>query len=293
MIEIQGLTKSYDGKKEVLKELNVKIADASVFGLVGINGAGKSTLLRVIAGVLCADAGQVFVDGENVFENERVKKQLFFLPDDPYYGSNVSALGLADLYKSVYDFDEAKFTDYLEKFALDPKKPIRNFSKGMKRQVFVSIALAIAPKYLLLDEAFDGLDPLARLVFKRAIVELVEEKNATVIISSHSLRELEDVCDSYGILDHGGFTSSGELATDMGTVHKFQAAFARDIEKTDIGFECMSFEKKGKVVYVVARGNGQELLEKLQALNPLFVEEIEVDFEEMFIGEVEARGYLK
>lgn len=293
MIEIQGLSKSYDGKKEVLKDLNVKIADASVFGLVGINGAGKSTLLRVIAGVLRADKGQVCVDGENVFENERVKGQLFFLPDDPYYGSNVSALGLADLYKSVYDFNEAKFLEYLEKFALDPKKPIRNFSKGMKRQVFVSIALAIAPKYLLLDEAFDGLDPLARLVFKRAIVELVEEKNATVIISSHSLRELEDVCDSYGILDHGGFTCSGELETDMGTVHKFQAAFAQDIEKADIGFECMSFEKKGKVVYVVARGDKQELLEKLQALQPLFVEEIEVDFEEMFIGEVEARGYLK
>ena len=293
MIEIQGLTKSYDGKKEVLKNLSVKIADASVFGLVGINGAGKSTLLRVIAGVLRADEGQVCVDGENVFENERVKRQLFFLPDDPYYGSNVSALGLADLYKSVYAFDEKKFLEYLERFSLDPKKPIRNFSKGMKRQVFVSIALAIAPKYLLLDEAFDGLDPLARLVFKRAIVELVEEKNATVIISSHSLRELEDVCDSYGILDHGGFTCSGELETDMGTVHKFQAAFTRDIEKADIGFECMSFEKTGRVVYVVARGDKQEMLEKLQALQPLFVEEIEVDFEEMFIGEVEARGYLK
>lgn len=293
MIEIQGLTKSYDKSKVVLNDLHVKIADSSVFGLVGINGAGKSTLLRVIAGVLRADKGQVCIDGANVFENEDVKRQIFFLPDDPYYGANVSASGLADLYKSVYDFDEKKFLEYLGKFSLDPKKPIRNFSKGMKRQVFVSIALAIAPKYLLLDEAFDGLDPLARLVFKRALVELVEEKNATVIISSHSLRELEDVCDSYGILDHGGFTCAGELETDMGTVHKFQAAFAQDIERADIGFECMSFEKKGKVVYVVARGDKEEILGKLQALNPLFVEEVEVDFEEMFIGEVEARGYLK
>lgn len=293
MIEIVNLSKSYDGKKKVLEELSVKIADSSVFGLVGINGAGKSTLLRVIAGVLRADGGQVCVDGENVFENERVKGQIFFLPDDPYYGSNVSASGLADLYRSVYDFDDNKFKEYMEKFSLDLKKPIRNFSKGMKRQVFVSIALAIAPKYLLLDEAFDGLDPLARLVFKRAIVELVESKNATVIISSHSLRELEDVCDSYGILDHGGFTRAGELETDMGAVHKFQAAFTQEIGKEDLGFECMSFEKKGKVAYIVARGDKDVLIGKLQTLNPLFVEEIEVDFEEMFIGEVEARGYLK
>lgn len=293
MIEIRNLSKSYEKGKAVLSNVNVTISDSSVFGLVGINGAGKSTLLRVIAGVLRADGGQVCIDGEDVYENEALKKGIFFLPDDPYYDSNVSANGLADLYRSVYDFDDTVFSEYLNKFKLNPKKPIRNFSKGMKRQVFVSLALAVKPKYLLLDEAFDGLDPLARLVLKRALVQLVEEKNTSVIISSHSLRELEDICDSYGILDHGEITSSGELENDIERIHKFQAAFAREIEAAELGFECLSFEKTGKVVHIVAKGNKEEIMERIQALEPMFVEEIDVDFEELFIGEVEARGYLK
>ncbi len=293
MIEIKNLTKGYESKKDVLKNVNLKIEDSCVFGLVGINGAGKSTLLRLIAGVLRAEQGQVCVDGENVWENERKKAEIFFLPDDPYYASGVTARSLADMYRAVYDFNEATFQTYLEKFKLNEKLPIRNFSKGMKRQVFVALALAVAPKCLLLDEAFDGLDPLARLVFKRGLVELVEERGATVIISSHSLRELEDVCDSYGILDHGEITCAGELERDLGRVHKFQAAFEGQVSPEMLGFPCMSFQKTGRVVQILARGNGEELLKKLQSLGPLFVEEIDVDFEELFIGEVQARGYLQ
>ena len=221
------------------------------------------------------------------------KKDIFFLPDDPFYTSNVTAENLAEMYKSVYPFQEEIFEEYLQKFQLDKKKPIRNFSKGMKRQVFVALALAIAPKYLLLDEAFDGLDPLARMVFKKGLVKLVEERGSTVIISSHSLRELEDVCDSYGILDHGTITCSGDLESDLTKLHKFQAAFEGEIAKEDVGFDCMSFVRTGKVVRLIAKGETDELVEKLQALNPLFVEEIEVDFEELFIAEVEARGYLQ
>ena len=293
MIEIKNLQKGYADKKEVLNGVDVTIGDGCVFGLVGINGAGKSTLLRLIAGVLQKEGGQVCVDGEEVYENERVKQGIFFLPDDPYYNANVTAWGLAQMYSAVYPFDKATFKEYLKKFQLDGKKPIRNFSKGMKRQVFVALALAIAPKYLLLDEAFDGLDPLARLVFKRGLVELVEQKGTTVIISSHSLRELEDVCDSYGILDKGKITCFGELESDLSKLHKFQAAFAQDITEAELGFPCVAFRKTGKVVQLIARGDGAEIEAKIREKSPLFVEEIEVDFEEMFIGEVEARGYLQ
>lgn len=293
MIEITDLTKSYVKGKVVLRNVCLTIADGTVFGLVGINGAGKSTLLRLIAGVLRGEQGQVCVDGENVFENERAKRQMFFLPDDPFYTHNVSADGLAAMYKATYDFDEAVYREYLEKFALQAKLPIRNFSKGMKRQVFVALALAIAPKYLLLDEAFDGLDPLARMTFKKGLIRLVEEKGTTVIISSHSLRELEDICDSYGILDHGAITCSGELEKDLSALHKFQAAFDGPIAAERLGFPCLSFTQTGRVVRLIARGNGEELRKKLEALQPLFVEEIDVDFEELFIGEVEARGYLQ
>ena len=293
MIEIRNLTKGYEKNKDVLKSVSLSVPDGTVFGLVGINGAGKSTLLRLIAGVMKGDNGGVYIDGENVYENEARKKEIFFLPDDPYYTSNVSAEGLAALYRAAYDFDEKAFSDYLNKFSLDPKKPIRNFSKGMKRQVFVALALAVKPKYLLLDEAFDGLDPLARLVLKKAMVELVENKQTTVVISSHSLRELEDICDSYGILDLGGITSSGELGNDLQKVCKFQAAFREETEVDALGIECLSAEKTGRVIRFIARGDKEEILAKLEKLEPLFVEEIDVDFEELFIGEVQARGYLK
>lgn len=228
-----------------------------------------------------------------MFENETVKKEIFFLPDEPFYTSNVTASALADMYKSVYPFDENVYQEYLNKFKLNMQTPIRNFSKGMKRQVFVSLAFAIAPKFLLLDEAFDGLDPLARIVFKKGIIKLVEERGSTVIISSHSLRELEDVCDSYGILDHGNITCSGDLENDLTKLHKFQAAFDKEITVEDLGFPCMTFARTGKVVRLIAKGETEELLSKMQALQPLFVEEIEVDFEELFIAEVEARGYLQ
>lgn len=293
MIEIKNLIKSYEKGKPVLSNLSVTIADGSVFGLVGINGAGKSTLLRVLAGVMKADGGQVCVDGEDVYENEKIKQGMFFLPDDPFYTANVTAEGLAEMYEAVYNLDKKVFEEKLKSFALDPKKPIRNFSKGMKRQVFVALALAIAPKYLLLDEAFDGLDPLARLTFKKCIVELVEEKGTTVVISSHSLRELEDICDSYGILDHGAITCSGELENDLNKVHKFQAAFQGEVKVEELGFACLAFEQTGKVVRFITKADTEEVLQKLSPLNPIFVEEIEVDFEEMFIGEVQARGYLQ
>lgn len=293
MIEVKGLTKGYEDNKSVLNGVTLTVRDGSVFGLVGINGAGKSTLLRLIAGVLKKDGGQVCVDGEEVYENERVKRGIFFLPDDPYYTTNVTARGLAEMYASAYDLDETVFKEYMERFKLDERKAIRNFSKGMKRQVFVALALAVAPKYLLLDEAFDGLDPLARLVFKRGLVRLVEEKGTTAIVSSHSLRELEDVCDSYGILDKGAITCFGDLESDLSRLHKFQAAFSGEICKEDFDFECLSFTKTGRVVQLIARGDAEELAAKIRAKNPLFVEEIEVDFEEMFIGEVQTRGYLE
>lgn len=293
MIEVKDVSKSYQKGKPVLKDLHLKIDGGSIFGLVGINGAGKSTLLRLLSGVLRGEQGQVCVDGEDVYENERVKRQIFFLPDDPYYTSNITARKLAKLYASAYDFQESVFLEYLEKFKLTQNTPIRNFSKGMKRQVFVALALAVKPKYLLLDEAFDGLDPLARIVFKKGLEKLVRERGSTVVISSHSLRELEDVCDRYGILDKGRITCSEELEYDLTRLHKFQAAFTREVGQEDFPFDCAALSKTGSVVQLIARGDAEEIKEKIRALEPLFVEEIPVDFEELFLGEVQSRGYLQ
>ena len=292
MIEIKNLSKSY-GDKLVLKNLSIKIEDGKIFGLVGINGAGKSTLLRLISGIFEANTGSILVDGEEIYDNENKKKDIFFLPDEPYYGINTTPLNLIDLYQEFYNFNKQEYLNYLEIFKLPLNKKMHTFSKGMKRQVFVSLALAIKPKYLLLDEAFDGLDPLARLTFKRAIIDLVEEKQTTIIISSHSLRELEDICDCYGLIDKMEIASSGEIADTINKTHKYQVAF-NEIPSKDMfdDFNILTYEQESRIVRIVVNEDFDTFKEKIDKYNPLLIDEIPINFEELFIIEVESRGYL-
>ena len=288
MIEIKGLRKSY-GTKPVLENVNLTVPDASVFGLVGINGAGKTTLLRLLADVLRPDEGEIRFDGELITGNAKKRKELFFLPDDPYYTAGTTVEKLVALYKSFYAFDDELFARYEKLFSLERRTPIRNFSKGMKRQAFAALALACRPKYLLLDEAFDGLDPLARLELKRGIISL---EGTTAVISSHSLRELEDICSGFALLDGGAVADAGDLSETLERVHKFQAAFEEPVPRERFPFECLSFESEGRVVRFVVRGEREEIVSALKALSPIFVEEIKVDFEELFLCEVRSRGYL-
>ena len=288
MIEIKGLGKSY-GPKKVLEKVNLTVPDASVFGLVGINGAGKTTLLRMMADVLRPDEGTVEYDGENIAGNAKKRKELFFLPDDPYYAAGTTVEKLVELYKSFYSFDDELFSRYEKLFSLERRTPVRNFSKGMKRQAFAALAIACRPKYLLLDEAFDGLDPLARLELKRGIISL---EGTTAVISSHSLRELEDICSGFALLDGGAVADAGDLSETLERVHKFQAAFEEPVPRERFPFECLSFESGGRVVRFVVRGGREEIVSALKALSPIFVEEIKVDFEELFLCEVKSRGYL-
>ena len=288
MIEIQGLKKSY-GTKLVLDGVHLTVPDGAKFGLVGINGAGKSTLLRLIADVLRPDEGVILLDGESVTGNAKKREELFFLPDDPYYASGTTIAKLIDLYRAFYPFDRALFDKYASIFGLQLLTPIRNFSKGMKRQAFAALALACRPRYLLLDEAFDGLDPLARLELKRG---LIEQEDCTVLISSHSLRELEDICSGFALLDGGTIADAGDIHDALGKVHKFQFALEREVRREDIPFECLSFEAEGRVAKIIVRGEPEYILRMLEALHPLFVEEIAVDFEELFLCEVQKRGYM-
>ena len=291
MIEIKNLSKSFDNY-QVLKDLNISIEEGRIFGLVGINGAGKSTLLRLISGIYNKDSGSILIDGEEVFENEIVKKKIFFLPDEPFYSSHVTPYNLCDLYQAFYDFDKEEYIGYLNDYKLPIKKPMSKFSKGMKRQVFISLALTIKPKYLLLDEAFDGLDPLARLKFKKAILKLVEENKTTVIISSHSLRELEDISDCYGLLDKGMITSTGNIDNRIESYHKYQMAFGKEIKEEDFEIAFIKYEQIGRIVKVVVKEELNEFSELVKKYNPLIIDEISIDFEDFFILEVENRGYL-
>ena len=293
MIEIKNLSHSL-GKKKILDGINLTLADGSVMGLVGINGAGKTTLLRLISGVYNADEGEIMIGGIPVSE-ESARRELFFLPDDPYYTTYTAGKNLFDMYSVFYPkMERSVFEQYMNEFALDPKKPIRNFSKGMRRQLYIALALSVKPKYLLLDEAFDGLDPLARLSFKRAINTLVEESGASVIISSHSLRELEDFCDCYALIDKMTVASSGDIAERVERFCKFQLAFVDDISETAFdGLPIVSLEQSGRFFRIVLEGRDDDMRARLDALCPAVIEQMHMDFEEMFIHEVEKRGYLK
>ena len=291
MIEATNLSKSFGGKA-VFNNTDITVEKGSICGLVGINGAGKSTLLRILSGVMRQDGGEVKINGESVYENERVKSKIFFLPDDPYYDTGFKGEKLKKMYSVFYDFDGEIFEYYTNKFSLDLKKPIRNFSKGMKRQLFISLALACRPEYLFLDEAFDGLDPLARLEFKRGLIKM-PENGCTVIIASHSLRELEDICDSFILIDETNVRVSGNIEKALSNIFKLQLAFRENIQPENLPFEYIRAEVSGRVITVVARGNKAEITAKISEMKPLIMEEIPMNLEDLFIEEVQERGYLK
>ena len=291
MIEVKNLTHSL-GEKTILENVNITLEEGAVMGLVGINGAGKTTLLRLISGVYSPDEGTILCDGESI-KDEEARRKLFFLPDDPYYTIHTTGKNLFEMYRVFYpDIDYFIFDKYMSEFGLDEKKPIRNFSKGMRRQLFVALALSVRPKYLLLDEAFDGLDPLARLAFKKAINHAVEEDGTAVLISSHSLRELEDFCDSYALIDNKTVASSGDISERVNRFCKFQLAFLDQIpEKGFSDLPVVSIERTGRFVRIVLEGNEEAMRQALEKLGPAVLEQMPMDFEEMFIHEVEGKGY--
>ena len=287
MLKIEGLYKAFKDKK-VLEGLDLVLNEGSIFGLVGVNGAGKSTLLRCIAGIYEADHVSVLFNGEDTFKNPAVRKDIFFVSDEPYYPIAANIRTMKEFYSSFYDVDMKTYSEVLNLFHLDDTKPISSFSKGMKRQASLLFALSIAPKLLLLDEAFDGLDPIVRHDLKRMLYELIEEQKATIIISSHNLKELEDICDSYGILENGRIASYGDLLESKANLNKYQLAFASPIDESVFdAFDILYSRKEGSVYSFVIRGDRQQVEEKLQKLDPLILDTLPVNFEELFIYEHE------
>lgn len=293
MIEVKNVCKNF-GDKSVLDNVSFKIEDGKIFGLVGINGAGKSTLLRIMSGVYKAEQGEVLYDGQNVYNNPNVKKDIFFLSDNPYYPKNWTVDKFLSFYNTYYDVNMATFNKLLKEFNLPLNKTINNFSKGMKRQLFIALTIAISPKYLLLDEAFDGLDPLARLIFKRALFEALDNKRMTVIISSHSLRELEDLCDLYGILDNRKIMYSGDLGEDKANINTYQIVFNNGKSKEDFkNFNVIHFSRTGRVLKLVIKGNKNDVMNELNKMKPLLLEIIPLNFEDLFIYQVNKKGYME
>ena len=292
MLNLSSITKKYENTT-VLKDIDLDIKEGSIFGLIGPNGSGKTTLLKIISGIIKPDMGQAAIDHRNIYEDPGLKKNILLISDEPYYFFQSTIKDMKEFYKVWYpSLDEAIYQKYLKMFSLDEHKPIKNFSKGMKRQAFIILALAIAPRYLLLDEAFDGLDPVMRLTFKRAIMKMIEEKEMTVIISSHNLRELEDICDTFGILDHACMETHGDVDDVKGQIHKIQLAFSETKTMEDFKeLNIMSANFQSRVINLVVQGDLTQISAYLKAKQPLMMEILPVNLEEVFLYEMERKGY--
>ena len=290
MITIKELTKNYE-EFEALNIPFLEINEGSIFGLVGVNGSSKSTLLRTIAGVYKPNKGNVYINNKIVYENEEVKKDILFIPDDPLSSYSLSLNSLYEYYHIFYNLNKETFFYYLDIFSLPRSGILGKFSKGMRRRVYLAIALAIAPSVLLLDEAFDGLDPLGKNIFKQELLKLTEEKEITLIISSHSLRELEDICDSYCMLDKGRIISESSSSLQEADLYKFVVAFASNFDFDLIQNDFIKQRKcSSKIGTFICKGKERDIEQFFSSFNPNVIDKGELTFEELFIYKNEMEG---
>lgn len=292
MLKAENLVKQFDGKT-ALKGVNISAKSGGVYGLVGSNGAGKSTLLRLCAGIYKSDAGRVTLDDTPVYDNPAVKARFVFVPDELFFLPQASLKRMAALYASVYrGFDEAQFEELCRCFGLDAEKRIGTFSKGLKRQAAMTLALSCRTEYVFFDETFDGLDPVMRNLARRIIYADVCERGLTAIITSHSLRELEDTCDTLALLHQGDIVLEQNVEELKTSFFKVQAAFGFEYDESL--FENMGigqFKKTGSVCSFVFRGEREEAEKAIQAKSPILFEMIPLTLEEIFMAEMADLGY--
>ena len=292
MIRAAGITKKF-GSFTALDEVTCNILDGCVYGLVGSNGAGKSTFLRDLAGIYKPDEGVAYFDDEPVYENPSVKEQISFVADELYFltGSNMKKMAL--MYKRLYDnFDMDRFNELTKIFGLDPDKNIANFSKGMRRQASIILTLSTRAKYMFFDETFDGLDPVMRNLVKKLICDDVAEKGSTVIITSHSLRELEDICDHLALLHKGGLVLDSDVLEMKTTQFKVQVAFEEKFNESKFwDMNITRYRQEGSVANMIVNGDREEMIKRFRDMNPIILDILPLTLEEVFTYEMEALGY--
>ena len=293
MIEAVNLTKRFDDIVAV-DHINAQIRDGSVFGLIGTNGAGKSTFLRMAAGVLRPDGGTITIDGMEVFENEEAKRKFFYISDDQYFFSNSTPRDMMAYYRIVYpSFNKERFHGLMRSFDLDESRKINTFSKGMKKQVSVICGVCAGTDYLFCDETFDGLDPVVRQAIKSLFAAELLKREFTPVIASHSLRELEDICDTIGLLHQGSLLFAKDLDSIKCSLCKMQCVIPDHAKEEQLLSELsvLQYEKSGSLLTVTARGSRAEVLKLAQEKEPIFAEVLPLSLEEIFISETEVAGY--
>ena len=292
MIKIDKLSKKYD-KDYVLKDLSCNIKDNSIYGLVGANGSGKSTLLRTIMGIYETDGGTISVDGNEVYDNEILKQKMVFVADDLFFYPGYTLMDTAKYYQSMYkNFDMSYLKELAGMLNLSLNKKVSTFSKGMKRQCALICAICTNADYMFFDETFDGLDPVIRNTMKKILIKQMNKKNTTIVMTSHNLRELEDICDNLGLLYQGGILFESDVDTIKTNMFKVQISFEKNFDRDDFEeFDILSFKKQGSVATIIIKDNDGKSKKKLEKMKPLILDYLSLTLEEVFIYEMEALGY--
>ncbi|WP_062046483.1 ABC transporter ATP-binding protein [Bacillus sp. JCM 19034] len=292
MIEVNHIFKKYE-KFEALKDVSLNVRKGSIYGLLGANGAGKTTLLKIISGIYKQNAGTVHINQNPIFENSSLKQRVLFIADHLYFFPNTTIKQAAHFYKHMYEhWNEDRFKELSKVFNISPQKKIQQLSKGMQRQVAFWLSLSTMPDFLILDEPFDGLDAVMRQKIKNLLIQDVAEREMTIVISSHNLREVEDLCDSVGIMYDGQLIIEKDLDDLKSDIHKIQVAFKHEAPSSfkkdlDILFE----EKRGSVHLLIVKGDQAFIENKVSQLQPAVFDLLPLTLEEIFIYEMRDVGY--
>ena len=286
MIEVKNVVKTFDGFA-ALNDATLSVPTGAVYGLVGPNGAGKSTIIRHLTGIFRQDSGTVRLGGEDVWENAALKAKIAAIPDDWYYFNSAGIGDMMRFYKGFYpNFSTERYEKLREVFELDEKRPIRRFSKGMQKQAAFHLAMCLRPDVLILDEPVDGLDPVMRRQVWSILLSDVASREATVLVSSHNLRELEDICDHVGIMDKGTMLLERSLADMQGSTVKVQ--LVGDVPE---GLNVLHESQSGRLRTLVVRGSAKEVGERVEAMNPAYFDVLPLSLEEIFIYELGGVDY--
>lgn len=292
MIQVNNLSKSFDGFK-ALDNLSIHVKKGSVYGLVGPNGAGKTTVIKHMAGIYKQDCGEALINGEPVWENTKIKQKTAVISDDLFFYPTYTIADTANYYAGIYEnWNSARFESLKNIFKIDTKKRVRRLSKGMQKQVAFWLSLCTMPEVMILDEPVDGLDPVMRRNVWKLILADVADRETTVLVSSHNLRELEDVCDHVGIMHKGGIVLEKSLDDLKGNVHKLQVAFEDGLPNIlRDSLEILHTEQYGSVIMLIVRGNTDEILKNVKYAKPIICDILPLTLEEVFIYELGGMGY--
>lgn len=291
MLEAKEVVKSFDGFR-ALDSATLTVPKGTVYGLVGPNGAGKSTIIRHFTGVYRPDSGQLLLEGAPIWENTDAKRRMVVIPDDWYYFPQASIAEMAKLYAGAYpSFSWERYEKMKQVFPLNDRQMLRRMSKGMQKQAAFWLTMCCMPEYLILDEPVDGLDPVMRRQVWSLVMGDVAERGTTVLVSSHNLRELEDVCDHVGIMDHGKVLLERSLVQLQDNMVKLQVVFRDGMDTVPPELGVLHASRVGRVHTLIMRMNAQEATERLMAYQPMLVDAVPLTLEEIFIYELGGADY--